>query len=123
MGLAPLLSKSEFAEVTITTGPSTLSIPDDADIILLTGTGTLGEGADPVTGMPVLRINPDHWGRRIITLIQYGTGTTTLDHNADAVLPGFADFASADLALGKGDSVSLYVRPDGALMQLSKADL
>lgn len=110
MGLGTVLNSREYRQMATSTS---INIPEDADIILLTGTAALA----------TINVNKDDWGRRIITLIQYGSGTTTITTNADTTTPGQVDVGGSNLALAQADSVTLYVRPDGALMQIGSANI
>lgn len=84
-----------------------LPIPAAASIVQLTGTAS-------VTSLSL----PAYERGRVVTFIQYDSGTTTFTQSA-----GVINLAGAsNLALGQYDSVTLYIDPNGMATQIAAAN-
>lgn len=99
--------------VTLATGAQALTIPTNASVIELGGTGSPSLS----TFTP-----SDAFLGRTITLINASAVNIVVTNNAGTTTAGQFDVGATDLTLGPTDVLTFYVRSNGTGLRLSSAD-
>jgi hypothetical protein len=93
------------------TSAATLNVPDDMNLVLLTGTAS------------VTALNAGLSTRnRIVTFVQHGTGSTTFTNTDGATAAGTMDLGGSNVVLGQTDILVLLLRANGTWLRITNTN-
>jgi len=95
---------------TVASGTTTY-VPDDTNVVLLTGTAT-------VTSLVASKSTRC----RLVWFVQNDSGTTTFTNTDDTTTADKMDLGGSNRALAQTDTMALYLRADGSWVRMFSTD-